>query len=100
MLYLVVAKAEMDRANEVDAGEGPGVAFKKIIDRFHPQSVWGDPTSRQAIMVVDLQSPAEIAELMYALAWFTHGEPKFTPLMRPEVYDQAIAAAKKLGISP
>jgi hypothetical protein len=100
MLYLVVSKAEMNRANEIDAGEGPGVTFKKIVDRFHPQSVWGNPTSRQAIMVVDLKTPAEIAELMYALAWFTHGEPSFTPLMGPEVYDQAIEAAKKLGVSP
>lgn len=96
MLYLVIARAEMDRANEIDRGEGPGVTFKKIVERFHPQSVWGNPARREAVMVVDLKSSDEIAELMYALTWFTHGEPTFTPLMSPEVYDGAIAAAKKI----
>jgi hypothetical protein len=100
MLYLVVSKAEMNRANQIDSGEGPGVTFKKIVERFHPQSVWGNPTIRQVVMVVDLKTPVEIAELMYALTWFTHGDPMFTPLMGPEVYDQAIAAAKKLGVPP
>jgi hypothetical protein len=41
---------------------------------------------------------AQIAELMCVLrlTWFTGGEPTFTPIMRPEIYGEAIANAKKI----
>jgi hypothetical protein len=96
----VDVKAGMERANEIDGGEGPGVVFSKIASRFKPQSVWGNPTRRQAIMVVDLKTPADIAELMYALTWWAGGEPTFTPIMSPETYDVAIKAAKKIANPP
>jgi hypothetical protein len=56
MLYLVDIEAGMERANEIDKGEGPGVVIGKIVERFKPQSIWGNPTKRQAIMVVDQES--------------------------------------------
>jgi len=99
MLYLVDIEAEMERANAIDKGDGPGATFKKIVDRFHPQSMWGNAAKRQMFMVVDLKSTNDMAELMFALTWFTGGEPKFTPLMNPEGFDEAIAAAKKI-VSP
>ena len=34
MLYLVQTDAAMGRANQIDAGEGPGPTFAKIADRF------------------------------------------------------------------
>ena len=99
MLYLVDVKASMEKANEIDRGEGPGATFKKIVERFHPQSFWGNPARREGIMIVDLQNSADMAELMYVLTWFTGSEPTFTPLMGPEGFDEAIKAAKKI-ISP
>jgi hypothetical protein len=47
-------------------------------------------------MVVELDTPAKMAELMYVLAWFVDVEPTFTPLMSPEIYGEAIANAKKI----
>ena len=48
-------------------------------------------------MVVNLDTPAQIAELMYILTWFTGGEPTFTPIMRrPEIFGEAIANAKRI----
>jgi hypothetical protein len=46
-------------------------------------------------MVVDLKSPADISELMYALTWGTGGEPKFTPILT-ESFDEIIGRAKSL----
>jgi len=47
-------------------------------------------------MVVELDTPAKMAELMYVLAWFVDVEPTFTPLMSAEIYGEAIANAKKI----
>jgi hypothetical protein len=51
-------------------------------------------------MVVDLDTPAKMAELMYVLAWFVDVEPTFTPLMSPEIYGDAIAKAKQIITPP
>jgi uncharacterized protein DUF3303 len=99
MLYLVEVEAEMERANEIDAAGGPGDFFQKLTARFKPQSFWGDPTGRRTFMVVELETPVKIAEMMYALTWFAGNEPAFVPLMDPAIYGEAIQNAKKL-ISP
>jgi hypothetical protein len=96
MLYLVEAHPTVERANVVDAGEGPGPVIGKIVERFRPQAIYGNPSRRQVFMVVDLDTPAKMAELMYVLAWFVDVEPTFTPLMSPEIYGEAIAKAKQI----
>ncbi len=96
MLYLVEATGAYEKANAIDKAGGPGDTFEKIVKRFRPQSFWGDPTGRHTFMVVELETPAKIAELMYVLAWFTGTQPKFTPIMPPEIYGEAIANAKKI----
>lgn len=100
MLYMVDIKAGMERANEVDRGQGPGPVFEKIVKRFHPQAAWGVPDARRTIMVVDLKTPAEMAELMYALTWFTGGQPTFTPVMPLETFGEAMTAAKHIVTPP
>lgn len=100
MMYLVEVGASMERANAIDAGEGPGVVFGKVVERFRPQAFYGNPTKRQTFMVVNLDTPAQIAELMYILTWFTGTEPTFTPLMPPEVFGEAITNAKKIFAPP
>jgi hypothetical protein len=96
MLYLVEAHPTVERANVVDSEGGPGPVFAKIAERFRPQAIYGNPSRRQIFMVVDLDTPAKMAELMYVLAWFIDVEPTFTPLMSPEIYGEAIANAKKI----
>jgi hypothetical protein len=81
-------------------GEGPGPIFAKVVERFRPQAFYGNPTRREIYMVVNLDTPAQIAELMYVLTWFTGGEPTFTPIMGPEIYGEAIANAKKIVAPP
>jgi hypothetical protein len=100
MQYLVEIRAGMERANTIDAGEGPGPVFAKIVERFHPEAFYGNPTARQVFMVVNLDTPAQIAELMYVLTWFGGSEPTFTPIMRPEIYGEAMANAKKIVAPP
>ena len=96
MLYLVEAHPSIEKGNVVDSGEGPGPVVAKIVERFRPQAIYGNPSRRQVFMVVELDTPAKMAELMYVLAWFVDTEPTFTPLMPPEVYGEAIANAKKI----
>ena len=98
MLYLVESHPTIEQGNTVDAGEGPGPVVAKIVERFRPQAVYGNPSRRQIIMVVSLDTPAEMAELMYDLTWFTCRET-FTPVMGPEIYAEAIANAKRI-LSP
>ena len=100
MLYLVEAHPTVERAKVVDAGEGPGPVIAKIVERFRPQAIYGNPSRRQVFMVVDLDTPAKMAELMYVLAWFVDVEPTFTPLMSPEIYGEAIAKAKQIITPP
>jgi hypothetical protein len=47
-------------------------------------------------MVVNLDTPADIAELMFILTWFTGTEPAFTPVMGPEAFGEVIAKAKRI----
>ena len=101
---MVEAWATIERGDTVDRGEGPGVFFAKLVERFHPQAFYGDPTRRHIFLVVELENPAKVVELMYALTWFIGNEPKFTPIMPPETYIEAIANAKQtiapLWLSP
>ena len=99
MLYLVEAHPSIEKGNAVDSGEGPGPVVAKIVERFRPQAIYGNPSRRQVFMVVDLDTPAKMAELMYVLAWWLKTEPVFTPIMAPETYAEAIANAPKI-LSP
>jgi hypothetical protein len=71
--------------------------FAKIGERFRPEAFYGNPTRRE---VVNLDTPAHIAELMYVLTWFAGAEPTFTPIMRPEIFSEAITNAKKIIAPP
>jgi hypothetical protein len=96
MLYMVESWPTIERGDTVDKGEGPGPFLAKMVERFQPQAIYGDPTRRHLFMVVDLETPAKVAELMYTLTWFAGNEPKFTPIMPLETYVEAIANAKKI----
>ena len=78
--YMVEVNAGMERANVVDSEGGPGPVLTKIVEQFRPEAVYGNASRRGAFMVVNLETPAQMAELMYALTWLTGGEPTFTPI--------------------
>jgi hypothetical protein len=100
MRYLVEASASMERGNSIDKGEGPGPFFGQVVERFRPESFYGDPSQRRIFMVVDLDTPAKMAELMYVITWWAGNEPKFTPIMSPEAYGEAIENAKRITSPP
>ena len=99
MLFMVHAVADRDTANKIDAEGGPGPIFTKIAERFRPQAIYGNPTLREVRMIVELETPAKVAELMYVLTWSTGNDPIFTPLVNPEVFDEALKNAKRI-VSP
>jgi hypothetical protein len=100
VLYLVQTRAAVEQANKIDAGDGPGPTFEKIFERFRPEAIYGSPAARSIIMVVNLETPAQMAELMYVLTWFTGTEPTFTPIMNAQVYGEAITNAKRILTPP
>jgi len=54
MLSLVEAHASIERGNMIDAGEGAGRMFTTIVERFHPEAFYGNPSRRQVFLVVNL----------------------------------------------
>jgi hypothetical protein len=43
MQYLVQLRAAMEQANKIDAADGPGPTFGKIVDRFRRKRFTGLP---------------------------------------------------------
>jgi hypothetical protein len=96
LLYLVEAHASIEAGDRIDPGDGPGPIFAKIIERFHPQAIYGNPTRRQIFLVVDLGAPAEIAEMLYASPGSPRPNRALPRLLTPETYGEAIAKAKQI----
>ena len=95
MKYLVVAHPSIERGNAFDSQGGPASFIAHIMERFKPEAFYGTPTRRQVVLIVDLATEADVAELMYLFTWANGTEPSFTPLMSPEVYTQGIENAMK-----
>lgn len=95
MKYLVEFHASIERGNAIDAKGGPGPLFAHVVQRFKPEAFYGNPTRRQGILIVDLATESDVAELMFVLTWAGGTEPSFTPLVRPEAFGAAIENAKK-----
>jgi hypothetical protein len=95
MKYLVEFHASIERGNAVDEKGGPGPLFAHIAQRFKPEAFYGNPTRRQAFLIVDLATESDVAELMFVLSWAAGTEPSFTPITRLEVFGPAIESAKK-----
>jgi hypothetical protein len=98
MLYMVEAHATIERGNEIDDKGGPGPVFVHINERFKPEGFYFIPTRRAVVLLVNLETPSQIAELMFLLTRFTGTEPSFTPLVpmaeAAHLIPEAIASAK------
>ena len=99
MRYLVEVAASIERGNALDEAGGPGPMFAHIMERFKPEAFYVDLTRRHIFLVADLQSPAEIEELMYICTFAAGTDPKFTPVITlseaASVIPEAIQNAKK-----
>ena len=95
MKYLVEVTASIERGNAIDAQGGPAPFFAHVVERFKPEAIYGNPTRRQVFLIVDLPTEADVAELMYLWTWASGTEPRFIPIMSPEVYAQGIENAMK-----
>jgi hypothetical protein len=95
MKYLVEFHASTERGNAIDAKGGPRELFEHVGKRFKPEAFYGNPTRRQGILIVDLASESDVAELMFVLTWAGGTEPTFTPLIRPDAFGAAIENAMK-----
>ena len=93
MKYLVETHASTERGNAIDAADGPGPIFAHLAERFKPEAIYGNPTRRQAFLIVELDTEADVAELMYVLTWATGNEPVFTPIMSAEAFGPALEKA-------
>ncbi len=69
--------------------------FGHLAERFKPEAMYGGPIRQGACMIVDLETPAQLAELIYLSAWALGRDPLFTPLISPAVYAEAIEQARK-----
>jgi hypothetical protein len=65
--------------DRTDSGEGSGPHFAKIIERFRPQAIYGNPTRRQVLMVVGLQTPGEDGGADVRPGWVAEGRAGFHP---------------------
>ena len=95
MKYLVEAAASIERGNAIDAKGGPAPLFAYIAQRFKPDAIYGNPTRRQVLIIVDLPKETDVAELMLILAREAGTEPTFTPIMPAEAFDEPVANAAK-----
>jgi hypothetical protein len=95
MKYLVEASASIEQGNAVDDKGGPAPLFAYLAKRFKPEALYGNPTRRQAFLIVDLPTETDVAELMFLITRNVGTEPKFTPLMPPENFGKAIEKANK-----
>ena len=93
MKYLVEATPTVERANAMDKTVGPKDLFGHIAKRFKPEAFYASPFRRQLVMIVDLPTEEDVAELMLILVRNVDREPHFTPLMDPARYGAAIAAS-------
>lgn len=69
------------------SGRQPGSTRGK---RFKPEAFYGTPYHRKIVMVVDLPTEADVAELMMIAVRTVDTEPKFTPLIDPALFGAAI----------
>ena len=84
MKYLVVTHPSIERGNAFDSQGGPAPFIAHIMERFKPEVFYGTPTRRQLVLIVDLATEADVAELMYLFTWANGTEPSFTTLRAHE----------------
>ena len=78
MLFHVDTKVSIERGREIEKAGGPGPAFAHLVERFRPQQFYFSAMERRTFMIVELDTPAKIAELMLVGTNLCGTEPQFT----------------------
>lgn len=81
MKYLIEAGPTVDRANDMDARGGPGVALQYIGEKFRPEVFYVSMVRRRVYLVVDLEDFSQVHELIQIIANVTHDEPTVVPVL-------------------
>jgi len=95
MKYLVEVTPTVEKGNEIDAKGGPGPVFSYVNERFKPQAIYLNATKRQAFLIVDLGSEADLLELSVYATQVCGAEPKVIPLTSPDTATKALAGINK-----
>ncbi len=91
MKYLVEINPPLELANAADAGAGPGPIFGYIANRFKPEVMYGSAFQRSVIIIVDLPTAEDVAELMFVAGRGADCEPRFVPLLTPDALMATLA---------
>ncbi|MGA8709656.1 MAG: hypothetical protein ACLP8Y_00080 [Thermoplasmata archaeon] len=97
MRYLVRGIVPADVGNKLDASGGPGKILGHVITRFKPECAYAHYERREAILVVDFETPAKQAEFMILWSRWFGNYAEMTPVHlmseTPKVVEEAIKNA-------
>ena len=72
---------------------GPGPVVGRLVERFKPEAMYLCPVRRECWMVVDLPTPADMAEMMIAIVGFAGAYPEIMPVMTGQEFGPVVAKA-------
>ena len=94
MKYMVELCVDAQTGNELEAKPGgPGPVIGRVLGRFKPEVVYMTTTERKIYMVVNLEDPASVTELMIAGAKIAGSYPKFTPVIAGDDFGEVVSKA-------
>ena len=101
MKYMVNFEISPEAGKQIEAQPGgPGPTVKRLMDRFKPEATYFAMSRRACWWVIDLDSAADVAELMIAVTDIAGSYPEITPVASGAdfggVIEKALPAAKKL----
>ena len=81
MKYLVEVSPPLELANATDEKGGPGRFFQYIGERFKPEVMYGSAATRSLIMIAELATVEDVAELTFICGRGASCEPRLVPLL-------------------
>ena len=101
MKYMVQFELTPEAGLKIESQPGgPGPIVKRILDRFKPEATYFAMSRRACWWIVNLDTPADVAELMIAVTDLVGRHPEFVPIVPGAdfggVIEKALPAAKKL----
>ena len=97
MKYLIEITPPVELANAADDKGGPGPVFGYLVKRFRPEVMYGSALQRSLMMILDLPTVDDLAELMIASGRSAAAEPRVVPLIDA---DALLAALQRTNGAP
>jgi hypothetical protein len=79
--FLVEVAAPADKGPEIDAAGGPGPVIGELMQRFHPEVMYGAADRRTLTFVVDLPEAVDVAVLMEICSDRLYAYPELRPVV-------------------